>query len=709
MIPVAEHDENDERDDTSSGGISEAGRVADPVTDPPTLPPFADGPRPATIHGFPKVDVFGSGDNVDDLFDVPTLGSKSSVGPAPKPPPKAAAPPPVAPLSGRKAPPTGPLPTLPPIGNAPAVREPTPGPRMHDVDAAGVPTELPDESPSTTLPPASSLIEKIRAAKRNAGAGDDAKPGPLPKLPPIKPLAASKKPVASKPVVAKPSEPEPSEPEPSEPEPSEPSKVAASPEPAPAAADVEPSVDADAAKPDDAETRAWLEPVPLDSLDRRPQLVVGTGTAAEPLPSSEATLRADTGADASSPESPPVAAAEPEPESASDDEQTIAVTPRPMAISSVVAPPPPSTGPLAPPPPPTTTGPDGDEPRVGAPYVPPAVVLRADETLDDELAEEADIGARAPELPRPARLPLPGARLPPADPIIAARLAQVAAEQPTSAPVGAPQMISPQDTASLVNGLASELIAEVESEQAVTLQVKVPVVASQPPRTDDRRRRKFALGALAAGMLLSILALVLPGGEGEDASLVPDIEQPQPEQPDPTLAARTDAKPQPEPEPVAPPTAEPDVEAEPEPQVEAPPEPEPEPKPEPAPNKPAPGPKRGKKSQSEPEPTPAAKQTDPKPAPKPDPKPSTSASDNRSADDLYSAAQSAYSNGRASEAYKLASDSYRKSSKSKTAELMTLAACKLKDAGKARSALAKVSAFKRNGIKKDCKAMGVNL
>ena len=704
MIPVAEHDENDERDGAIGGGISQAGRVAGPVTDPPTLPPFADGPRPATIHGFPKVDVFGSGDDVDDLFEVPTLGSKSYVGPAPK----AAAPPPVAPLSGRKAPPTGPLPTLPPIGNAPAVREPTPGPRMHNIDAAGVPTELPDESPSTTLPPASSLIEKIRAAKRNAGAGDDTKSGSLPKLPPIKPLAATKKPVASKPVAATPSEPEPIKPEPSEPEPSEPSKVAASPEPTPAAADIEPRSDADAAKPDEAETRAWLDPVPLDSLDRRPQIVVDTGTAANPQPSSEATLRAD----ASSRESPPsVAAAEPQPESASDDEQTIAVTPRPMAISSVVAPPPPSTGPLAPPPPPMTTGSDGDEqPRVGAPYVPPAVVLRADETLDDEIAEEADIGAQTPELPRPARLPLPGARLPPADPIIAARLAQVAAEQPTSAPVGAPQMISPQDTASLVNGLASELIAEVESEQAVTLQAKVPVVASQPPRTDDRRRRKFAIGALAAGMLLSILALVLPSGEGEDASLVPDIEQPQPDPSDPTLAAQTEAKPQPEPEPVAPPTAEPDVEAEPEPQVEAPPpepEPEPEPKPEPASNKPAPGPKRGKKSQSEP--TPTAKQPDPKPAPKPESKPTTSASDDRSADDLYSAAQSAYKSGRASEAYKLASDSYRKSSKSKTAELMTLAACKLEDAGKARSALAKVSAFKRNGVKKDCKAMGVNL
>ncbi|PRQ04684.1 hypothetical protein ENSA5_05720 [Enhygromyxa salina] len=40
---------------------------------------------------------------------------------------------------------------------------------------------------------------------------------------------------------------------------------------------------------------------------------------------------------------------------------------------------------------------------------------------------------------------------------------------------------------------------------------------------------------------------------------------------------------------------------------------------------------------------------------------------------------------------------------------MTLAACKMKDKGKASSSLKKVTLIRRKAIKKNCKAIGVSL
>jgi hypothetical protein len=40
---------------------------------------------------------------------------------------------------------------------------------------------------------------------------------------------------------------------------------------------------------------------------------------------------------------------------------------------------------------------------------------------------------------------------------------------------------------------------------------------------------------------------------------------------------------------------------------------------------------------------------------------------------------------------------------------MTLAACKMKDKGKASSSLKKVTLIRRGSVKKSCKAMGVSL
>ena len=51
----------------------------------------------------------------------------------------------------------------------------------------------------------------------------------------------------------------------------------------------------------------------------------------------------------------------------------------------------------------------------------------------------------------------------------------------------------------------------------------------------------------------------------------------------------------------------------------------------------------------------------------------------------------------------------RKKGKSKTAELMVLASCKMKDTGKAKSALSKVTPIRRGAVKKSCKAIGVSL
>ena len=57
-----------EQSASERGGLTE---------DPPTVPPFADGPKPQTMYGMPALDVFGG---VDGLFDVTKARPLSRLG-----------------------------------------------------------------------------------------------------------------------------------------------------------------------------------------------------------------------------------------------------------------------------------------------------------------------------------------------------------------------------------------------------------------------------------------------------------------------------------------------------------------------------------------------------------------------------------------------------------------------------------------------------
>jgi hypothetical protein len=465
--------------------------------------------------------------------------------------------------------------------------------------------------------------------------------------------------------------------------------------------------------------------VPLASLDRRHE--------AQPLtPSTDASPTADApqaeAPTASTPPTPPLAETESvKPPAADpvrmpartiegdehDSERTVAFMKQSGRIGSPL-PPPPATKPVLAPPPPTSAGLAEQQTKVGAPYEAPALVLeRSDDAAASEpiASEEAHPPDPDTETARPrAALPIPGNRRPPVEvmnPIMAARLASGVGEPLVDVQAEAdavPERIAAQDTASLVNGLADEVIAEHElaaSSASVPNASPVELDTTDDSPSPSERRRKLALYFLGVAAVLSLIVALLPSKETtNETEPTPEVaEAPEPE-PDPTLLA--EAPPQePVPVPQEPvPASDTETGAE----TDAGTEPAPEPTPV-ASTKPKP-------TTTKPEPKPESKPK-PKPEPKPEPKPTAPTpggpDDKRSADELYDAAKAAYNSGRAADAYKLAYASWRKKDKSKTAELMTLAACKLKDKAKAKSSLDKVTALRRAAIKKDCQALGLSL
>jgi outer membrane biosynthesis protein TonB len=828
---VAEHDEHDEHDNHAAG--SGRGEVSvKRVDDPPTLPPFAsDGPRPATLHGFPAVDVFGDG-GLGDLFDVPKLGARTESAPVPK-----AAPPPVRPLASRgiKAPPTGPVPIIPqgpaqsPVAQSPVAQAPASDSRSRAPESTL--EDQPDfaddsnvgSSPAkpASMPAATSLIEKIRAAKRKeaelAELGGDAaesaaepkpdakpkpesttevrptaskaesrppppqppagrapppkppsstgtaEPKPAPPKPPSSTVAAEPRPAPPKPpastVAAEPrpappkppsstvtAEPKPAPPKPpastvtAEPkpvEPTPPSTVAG--ESKPVAAESKPEATKPQApasegdKPEAPADKVWLEPVPLLSLDRRHEAqAITPSPTTPPTPDASPTEAPPTAAtpptplvaasEPSEPSEPPAAATSsshmrvparpPEPED--DGERTVHFT-KPSGRIGNPLPAPPATKPVLAPPPPTSVGSAEQPAKVGAPYEPPALVL---ERSEDAAASEPDASdeKHPPDhdtesaRPRPA-LPIPGSRRPPLDPMNPIMAARLASGGEPLADAGAdadavPEPISAQDTASLVNGLADEIIAaEHEPSPAANsgaLAGATPVEIDLPPerRPANERRRKLALYFLGVAAVLSLIVALLPSkddpSETEPTPEVADASESEPTPNDPTLLAEA-KPPEPEPLPIEPiPASETETGADAEPEPEPPPVSSSKPKP-----------KTTKQPEAEPKPEPKPQ---PKPEPKPEPTPTPGGPDDkRSADELYNAAKAAYASGRAADAYKLAYASWRKKDKGKTAELMTLAACKLKDKAKAKSSLDKVPALRRSAIKKECQGLGLSL
>ena len=76
---------------------------------------------------------------------------------------------------------------------------------------------------------------------------------------------------------------------------------------------------------------------------------------------------------------------------------------------------------------------------------------------------------------------------------------------------------------------------------------------------------------------------------------------------------------------------------------------------------------------------------------------------------MLSEARKAGLGGSASEAYRLAKDSYRKKRSAAAAQLMAISACKMGDAGKAKSAYKRLPDAKKGAVEKVCEQRGVSL
>gem|GEM_PF-3679670 len=96
-------------------------------------------------------------------------------------------------------------------------------------------------------------------------------------------------------------------------------------------------------------------------------------------------------------------------------------------------------------------------------------------------------------------------------------------------------------------------------------------------------------------------------------------------------------------------------------------------------------------------------------AQKQSPAKSAASSRSLSAKEALKQAKLALAKGESAKAHRLAQQSYLKNKKSSTAEVMVLAACKMKSRAKAKSALNKVNVFKRRSLRSKCKKSGVNL
>ncbi len=273
------------------------------------------------------------------------------------------------------------------------------------------------------------------------------------------------------------------------------------------------------------------------------------------------------------------------------------------------------------------------------------------------------------------------------------------------------------DTMALLDDLASELGAttgaQSPSELSMTRKRAEPVIGEErtqvfervpiPPRKDPPWKMIAGIGGGVA--LLGLVALFTCGDDETPAVAAAqgDTESPGGEAETPVAAAPADLpppgdEPEPEPEPDLP--SEDELETPP----DLPPDPELEPEPEPEPTKKTTKKKKKKTTKSS---APAPSTAAPKPAV--EPKPTTTPSAAKGATDLLADATKALRSGNASSAYSLASKSYAKGGGSKAAEVMTEAACKMGSQAKAEAALKKVGVFKRAGLKRTCKGLGVKL
>ncbi len=108
--------------------------------------------------------------------------------------------------------------------------------------------------------------------------------------------------------------------------------------------------------------------------------------------------------------------------------------------------------------------------------------------------------------------------------------------------------------------------------------------------------------------------------------------------------------------------------------------------------------------------TPTSRPSTPRPPPKKNKRPKTTPAPDKPADQkpdpakLLQQARTAYIGGRGSTAYTLASRSYQLAPKQDAAELMTMAACLLNNANKARASLKKVALMRRGSVRSRCKS-----
>jgi hypothetical protein len=270
-------------------------------------------------------------------------------------------------------------------------------------------------------------------------------------------------------------------------------------------------------------------------------------------------------------------------------------------------------------------------------------------------------------------------------------------------------------------GAASLPVAAVAQREAVEAGARVveeaPTVAPAPVSDEDYDDFEQSSGGGGKGLIVvALLAAVGAGGWYFTAG--PGASKPAPQ----ATAAAEKAEPvadAPAPEPEAAPE-EPAAEAEPaEVDGEAlPAEDAPAPEPEAAPEEPAAEPDAGSEAEAAPAPTStkakkkkkkkkkAASTGDAGAAPAPAPAPAPSG---KSAAELLADARKAQLGGSYSKAYSLAKKSYAASPSPDAAQVMGVAACKMGDAGKAKSAYGKLSGGKKSALKSICEKSGIEL
>lgn len=232
-----------------------------------------------------------------------------------------------------------------------------------------------------------------------------------------------------------------------------------------------------------------------------------------------------------------------------------------------------------------------------------------------------------------------------------------------------------------------------------------PIVEEAGPEPFTVERRKgssgLVLGLIGAGVVvLGLGAFLMLGGDEEQpaANTGP--------QPEPVEAGPPGAPP---PQPVAAPAPAPapapaQVDPAAAPQQPVAPAPEGEVQEEAAPSEQAPTGsrkrKRGKRRRSS-----GKSSSEPAAAPPPPPPPEPGANP----DDLLKEARKASLTGNATQAYKLAKQAYSIKKSQAALEVMGVAACKMGDAGKAKSAYKKLSGKKKDNLAKVCSSKGITL